>query len=219
MVMAANDLFVVFVFPTKRVLRLISHELVLNFFSFPMVVPLQPNLENLTAVYLPALQAILDSPLNASGMVQAVYINFGRLGINEIRPQADFIKDSTPTAFENVLGGLFQTGRILRTDIAEELMLWIPDVPTVIARIQEDYMKIGYVGCLSGAGALDGTNLQEYLTASSNDQSYFFVVGNFADKEIDHHIENYVKVSQLDLNANAELRVVVNALHAKWGVL
>ncbi|XP_058181738.1 uncharacterized protein LOC131300085 [Rhododendron vialii] len=146
--------------------------------DFPGIVPLRPNLENLTAVYLPALQAILDSPLNASGMVQAVYINFGRPGIYEIRPQADFIKDSAPTAFENVLGGLFQTGRILRTDTAEELMLRIPDVPTVIARIQEDYMKIG---CLSGAGALDGTNLQEYLTASSNDQSYFFVVGNFAD--------------------------------------
>lgn len=40
-------------------------------------------------------------------------------------------------------GELFQAGRILHANTAEELMMRIPDVHNIIARIQEGYMKIG----------------------------------------------------------------------------
>ncbi|XP_065877034.1 uncharacterized protein [Euphorbia lathyris] len=172
--------------------------------------------EKIAATYHQAMATVLGSSLNHAGMVRAVYLNIWQKGCFQfVNPQADFFQNVTPGAFESKLRELFSTHRIVDPLTNEETWREVPDILSNLPANKH------IIGCVSGDASQNFTNFRDYITAASGDQTFVSVVGDFEGFEGEvllGLINDYVKVSDYSLTAQAILSRMCIASEEKWNI-
>ncbi|KAF3456601.1 hypothetical protein FNV43_RR01255 [Rhamnella rubrinervis] len=145
--------------------------------------------EILCDAYAPPLQMILENnPLHMLGMIGAVYISFGHL-FYEVVPQPHAENLLTPKAVRSLLRELFVTGMVVEQHfLAAAQRIPCDTIQSLVDRLPANSLKIG---CLSGED--DGGAFVSCLNAAANGSTLVFVVGEFMGREIEYHIDNFVK--------------------------
>ncbi|KAI4297526.1 hypothetical protein L6164_037413 [Bauhinia variegata] len=181
--------------------------------DFPATVPnLSYRFENLAAIYLSPLDIVLSSMLNTTGYIRAIYVNFGPMGYYELNRNT---KLDTQPAFAAQLRRLSQAGTMSSHDNNEVVWRKITDLSSLLSTLPENSRKIG---CLHGAGSEEFRTYIDYISAASDEQTYVFVVGQIGNQEIHAYIDDFVKVSNYDLEASHCLSRVILEMERKWRI-
>ncbi|KAL2347718.1 hypothetical protein Fmac_001718 [Flemingia macrophylla] len=187
--------------------------------STTFTVPNLPyRLENIAATHILPLEQILLSRLDASGLIRAIYVNFGPMGYYELNPNTRPI--TQPAAFEAQLRGFFQAGTTSNPDNDEVIWRMITNLSSIVSTLPANSQKIDYeLGCLNGSDSHShgSINIGEYIRSASDERTFVFVVGQI-DTKIQAYIDDFVKVSDYDLVANHCLSRIISEMETKWNL-
>ncbi|KAL2343320.1 hypothetical protein Fmac_004605 [Flemingia macrophylla] len=183
--------------------------------DFDGTVPNLPyRLENIAATHILPLEQILLSRLNASGLIRAIYVNFGPMGYYELNPNTRPI--TQPAAFEAQLRDLFQAGTTSNPDNDEVIWRMITNLSSIVSTLPANNYELG---CLHGSDSHShgSINIGDYIISASDERTFVFVVGQI-DTQIQAYIDDFVKVSDYDLVANHCLSRIISGMETKWNL-
>ncbi|GAB2267145.1 hypothetical protein Dimus_002130 [Dionaea muscipula] len=155
-----------------------------------------------------ALLAILDSPLNKAGRVQAVYVRTEKGVLIEVKPYVRIPR--TSKRFAGIMLQLLQKMSITAVGKREKLMRVIKN--PVTQYLPPNSRKIGF-----SYSSEKLVELQDYVTTIQDDVNFVFVVGAMAHGKIDEGFtDDYISVSSYPLSAAWCLYEICKAMALKW---
>ncbi|KAI3918855.1 hypothetical protein MKW98_017303 [Papaver atlanticum] len=158
-----------------------------------------------------ALLAILDSPLNKAGRLQAVYVKTEKGVLFEVKPHCRMPR--TFKRFCGIMLQLLQKLSITATGKREKLLRVIAN--PVTRHLPLNSRKIG----LSHSSP-KLVQLKEYVNAASDDMNLVFVVGAMSHGKINNdYTDDFISVSGYPLSAACCIGRICNALELKWKIL
>ncbi|KAI3913235.1 hypothetical protein MKW92_028755 [Papaver armeniacum] len=158
-----------------------------------------------------ALLAILDSPLNKAGKLQAVYVKTGKGVLFEVKPHCRMPR--TFKRFCGIMVQLLQKLSITATGKREKLLCVIDKevhrhLPLNSRRIGLSYSSTKLV------------QLRDYVNAASDDMNLVFVVGAMSHGKINNdYTDDLISVSRYPLSAACCIGRICNALELKWNIV
>ncbi|KAH9627404.1 hypothetical protein KSS87_001243 [Heliosperma pusillum] len=158
-----------------------------------------------------ALLMILDSPLNKSGRVRAVYVRTEKGVLFEVKPHVRIPR--TYKRFAGVMLQLLQKLSISAVGKRDKLFRVIKNPVTQYLPV--DSRKIGF--SFSSEKLVD---IQKYVAADKADANYVFVVGAMAHGKVDkEYVEDYISISGYPMSAAWCIARICEGLQQKWTVL
>jgi len=158
-----------------------------------------------------ALLAILDSPLNKSGHLKALYVHTEKNVLIEVNPQVRL-----PRTFRRFCGLMVQLLQKLsiRATNGPDKLLKVVKGP-VTKHLPADSQRIGFSRTAPNVSAL-----QEFADDLRDDTTPVFIVGSHAHGKVDvSYTDKWISVSQFPLSAACCLGRITNALEAKWNIV
>ncbi|KAI3916683.1 hypothetical protein MKW92_006871 [Papaver armeniacum] len=158
-----------------------------------------------------ALLAILDSPLNKAGRLQAVYVKTEKGVLFEVKPHCRMPR--TFKRFCGIMLQLLQKLNITATGKREKLLRVIAN--PVTRHLPLNSRKIGLSHSSSKL-----VQLRDYVNAASDDMNLVFVVGAMSHGKINNdYTDDFISVSGYPLSAACCIGRICNALELKWKIL
>ncbi|XP_068637826.1 uncharacterized protein [Aristolochia californica] len=158
-----------------------------------------------------ALLAILDSPLNKAGRLQALYVRTEKGVLFQVKPHVRMPR--TFKRFSGLMLQLLQKLSVTASGKREKLLQVIKNPVTRYLPVNS--RKIG----LSHSSE-KLVQLRDYVTAVSDDVDLVFVVGAMAHGKIDKdYTDDFISVSGYPLSAACCIGRICNALEQKWKIL
>ncbi|KAL9237920.1 hypothetical protein vseg_012413 [Gypsophila vaccaria] len=158
-----------------------------------------------------ALLMILDSPLNKSGRIRAVYVRTEKGVLFEVKPHVRIPR--TYKRFAGVMLQLLQKLSISAVGKRDKLFRVIKNPVTQYLPVGS--RKIGF--SFSSEKLVD---IQKYVAADNVDTNYVFVVGAMAHGKVDkEYVEDYISISGYPMSAAWCIARICEGLQQKWTVL
>lgn len=158
-----------------------------------------------------AILTILDSTLNKSGRLKALYVKTEKSVLIEIKPHVRIPR--TFERFSGIILQLLQKLSITAVGKREKLLRVIQNPVTKYLPINS--RKIGF-----SHSSDKWVNMQDYIAAVSKDVDLVFVVGAMAHGKIEpDYVEEFLSVSDYPLSAAYCISRICNAVEQKWRVL
>ncbi|KAL8459271.1 hypothetical protein ACS0TY_036669 [Phlomoides rotata] len=158
-----------------------------------------------------AIQTILDSRVNKSGRLKALYVRTEQGILLEIKPHARMPR--TYKRFSGLIVQLLQKLHITASGNGEKLLRVIKNPVTQYLPVNS--RKIGFSH--SSEKLVDAYN---YVGTVNNELDLVFVVGAMAHGKInDEYVEDYISISEYPLSAAYCISIITNALERKWKIL
>ncbi|KAL8460037.1 hypothetical protein ACS0TY_031813 [Phlomoides rotata] len=158
-----------------------------------------------------AIQTILDSRVNKSGRLKALYVRTEQGLLLEIKPHARMPR--TYKRFSGLIVQLLQKLHITASGNGEKLLRVIKNPVTQYLPVNS--CKIGFSH--SSEKLVDAYN---YVGTVNNELDLVFVVGAMAHGKInDEYVEDYISISEYPLSAAYCISIITNALERKWKIL
>ncbi|OIW20730.1 hypothetical protein TanjilG_21793 [Lupinus angustifolius] len=157
------------------------------------------------------LLAILDSPLNKAGRLQAVYIKTEKGVLIEVKPYVRIPR--TFKRFCGVMLELLQKLSISAVGKREKLLRTIKNPVTQYLPINS--RKIGFSH--SSEKVVD---MNDYVKTVPTDMDFVFVLGAMAHGKIEtDYTDDYISISEYPLSAAYCIGRICGALEGKWKIL
>ncbi|KAA8523155.1 hypothetical protein F0562_009578 [Nyssa sinensis] len=158
-----------------------------------------------------AILAILDSPINKSGRLQALYVRTEKGVLFEVKPHVRIPR--TYRRFSGIMLQLLQKLSITAVGKREKLLRVIKNPVNQYLPINS--RKIGF--SYSSEKLVD---MRDYVAAVNNDVNLVFMVGAMAHGKIDkEHVDDFIAVSGYPLSAACCISRICGALEQKWKIL
>lgn len=158
-----------------------------------------------------AILMILDSTLNKSGRMKALYVKTEKGVLFEIKPHVRIPR--TFDRFSGIMLQLLQKLSITAVGKREKLLRAIQNPVTQYLPINS--RKIGF-----SHSSQKLVDMQDYVAAVGNDTNLVFVVGAMAHGKIDvDYIEDFISISDYPLSAAFCISRICNAVERNWRVL
>ncbi|KAG9142214.1 hypothetical protein Leryth_007650 [Lithospermum erythrorhizon] len=158
-----------------------------------------------------AILMILDSRINKSGRLKALYVRTQKDVLFEISPHVRIPR--TYVRFAGVILQLLQKLSITAVGKRDKLLKTIKNPVTQYLPI--DSRKIGFSHSSNKV-----VNIQKYVNAVSDELDLVFVVGAMAHGKIENdYVEDYISVSNYPLSAAYCISMITNAVEQKWSIL
>nr|AIX10943.1 ribosomal RNA small subunit methyltransferase -like protein [Gardenia jasminoides] len=158
-----------------------------------------------------AILMILDSTLNKSGRMKALYVKTEKGVLFEIKPHVRIPR--TFDRFSGIMLRLLQKLSITAVGKREKLLRAIQNPVTQYLPINS--RKIGF-----SHSSQKLVDMQDYVAAVGNDTNLVFVVGAMAHGKIDiDYIEDFISISDYPLSAAFCISRICNAVERNWRVL
>lgn len=158
-----------------------------------------------------AILMILDSTLNKSGRMKALYVKTEKGVLFEIKPHVRIPR--TFDRFSGIMLQLLQKLSITAVGKREKLMRTIQNPVTKYLPINS--RKIGF-----SHSSQKLVDMQDYVAAVGNEMNFVFVVGAMAHGKIDvDYVEDLISISDYPLSAAYCISRICNAVERNWRVL
>ncbi|MQL90822.1 hypothetical protein Taro_023434 [Colocasia esculenta] len=158
-----------------------------------------------------AMLAILDSPLNKAGRLQALYVKTDDGELIDVKPYVRL-----PRTFKRFCGLMYQLKTqksIHATGKREKLFRMIKN--PVTKHLPVNSRKIGF-----SYSSEKLVRLQDYIPAVGDDVTLVFVVGAMAHGKIDSdYTDDLISVSNYPLSAACCISRICNVLEQRWNIL
>ncbi|KAL0428472.1 UNVERIFIED_CONTAM: Ribosomal RNA small subunit methyltransferase NEP1 [Sesamum latifolium] len=187
----------------------------LDFIALQALALASPSVDFLMSIpyfnFNQAIQTILDSRVNKSGRLKALYVRTQQGLLLEIKPHARMPR--TYKRFSGLMVQLLQKLHITAAGKGEKLLRVIKNPVTQYLPINS--RKIGFSH--SSEKLVDMYN---YVGTINNDLDLVFVVGAMSHGKIeDEYVEDYISISEYPLSAAYCISIVTTALERKWKIL
>ncbi|KAK4432065.1 Ribosomal RNA small subunit methyltransferase NEP1 [Sesamum alatum] len=158
-----------------------------------------------------AIQTILDSRVNKSGRLKALYVRTQQGLLLEIKPHARMPR--TYKRFSGLMVQLLQKLHITAAGKGEKLLRVIKNPVTQYLPINS--RKIGFSH--SSEKLVDMYN---YVGAINNDLDLVFVVGAMSHGKIEvDYVEDYISISEYPMSAAYCISIITTSVERKWKIL
>ncbi|KAH6828681.1 nucleolar essential protein-like protein [Perilla frutescens var. hirtella] len=158
-----------------------------------------------------AIQTILDSRVNKSGMLKALYVKTQEGLLMEIKPHTRMPR--TYKRFAGIMVQLLQKLHIT-TDSGREKLLRLIKNP-VTQYLPTNSRKIGF-----SHSSEKLHDMYNYVGAIHNDLDLVFVVGAMSHGKIDEdYVDDYISISEYPLSAAYCISIITTALERKFKIL
>ncbi|KAL7115769.1 hypothetical protein ACP275_04G202000 [Erythranthe tilingii] len=158
-----------------------------------------------------AIQTILDSRVNKSGRLKALYVKTQIGALLEIKPHARMPR--TYKRFSGLMVQLLNDLDIKASGKGEKLLRVIKNPVTKYLPVNS--RKIGF-----SHSSEKLTDMYNYVETVSDDLDLVFVVGAMAHGKIeDNYVEDYISISEYPLSAAYCISIVTTAVERKWKIL
>ncbi|XP_027175688.1 ribosomal RNA small subunit methyltransferase NEP1 [Coffea eugenioides] len=158
-----------------------------------------------------AILMILDSTLNKSGRMKALYVKTEKGVLFEIKPHVRIPR--TFDRFSGIMLQLLQKLSITAVGKREKLLQAIQNPVTKYLPINS--RKIGF-----SHSSQKLVDMQDYVAAVGNEMNLVFVVGAMAHGKIDvDYVEDFISISDYPLSAAFCISRICNAVERNWRVL
>ncbi|XP_042020895.1 ribosomal RNA small subunit methyltransferase NEP1-like [Salvia splendens] len=177
---------------------------------------LAKNKRNPAADYRPdiafqAIQTILDSRVNKSGRLKALYVKTQQGQLLEIKPHTRLPR--TYKRFSGLMVQLLQDLRITATGNGEKLLRLIQN--PVTQYLPTNSRKIGFSH--SSEKLID---MHNYVGKINEDLDLVFVLGAMSHGKIDvDYVEDYISISEYPLSAAYAISMITNAVERKFKIV
>lgn len=158
-----------------------------------------------------AIQTILDSRVNKSGRLKALYVRTEQNLLMDIKPHVRMPR--TYKRFSGLMVQLLQKLHITASGKGEKLLRLIKNPVTQYLPVQ--CRKIGFSH--SSEKLVD---MSKYISTIDNELDLVFVVGAMSHGKIEeNYVEDYISVSEYPLSAAYCISIITNAVEQKWKIL
>ncbi|XP_057807998.1 uncharacterized protein LOC131022501 [Salvia miltiorrhiza] len=158
-----------------------------------------------------AIQTILDSRVNKSGRLKALYVRTQQGLLMEIKPHARMPR--TYKRFSGLMVQLLQKLHITATGNGEKLLRLVKN--PVTQYLPTNSRKIGFSH--SSEKLIDMYN---YVGNINEELDLVFVLGAMAHGKIDEdYVEDYISISEYPLSAAYAISIITNAVERKLKIL
>ncbi|CAI9768235.1 unnamed protein product [Fraxinus pennsylvanica] len=158
-----------------------------------------------------AIQTILDSRVNKSGRLKALYVRTQQGILFQIKPHARMPR--TYKRFSGLMVQLLQKLHITAAGKGEKLLRVIKNPVTQYLPINS--RKIGFSH--SSEKLVD---MYDYVGTVANDMDLVFVLGAMAHGKIDKdYVEDYLSISEFPMSAAYCISIITTAVERKWKIL
>ncbi|XP_059646146.1 uncharacterized protein LOC132290836 isoform X2 [Cornus florida] len=158
-----------------------------------------------------AILTILDSPVNKSGRLRALYVRTDKDVLFEVKPHVRIPR--TYKRFSGIMLQLLQKLSITAVGKREKLLRVIKKPVTQYLPINS--RKIGFSH--SSEKLVD---MRDYVAAVNDDVNLVFVVGAMAHGKIDkEYVDDFISISDYPLSAAYCISRVCNAMEQKWKIV
>ncbi|XVF56272.1 hypothetical protein PTKIN_Ptkin06aG0105600 [Pterospermum kingtungense] len=158
-----------------------------------------------------ALLAILDSPVNKAGRLQAVYVRTEKGVLFEVKPHVRIPR--TYKRFSGIMLQLLQKLSITAVGKREKLLRVIKNPVTKYFPVNS--RKIGF-----SYSSEKLVKMSKYVDAIGDDVNLVFVVGAMAHGKIEtEYTDDFIAISGYPLSAAMCIARVTEALADKWNIL
>ncbi|XWS57146.1 hypothetical protein CRYUN_Cryun09bG0147500 [Craigia yunnanensis] len=158
-----------------------------------------------------ALLAILDSPVNKAGRLQAVYVRTEKGVLFEVKPHVRIPR--TYKRFSGIMLQLLQKLNITAVGKREKLLRVIKNPVTKYFPVNS--RKIGF-----SYSSEKLVKMRKYVDAVGDDVNLVFVVGAMAHGKIEtEYTDDYIAISGYPLSAAMCIARITEALADKWNIL
>ncbi|XP_021282196.1 ribosomal RNA small subunit methyltransferase NEP1 [Herrania umbratica] len=158
-----------------------------------------------------ALLAILDSPINKAGRLQAVYVKTEKGVLFEVKPHVRIPR--TYKRFSGIMLQLLQQHKITAVGKRESLLRLIKNPVTQYFPVNS--RKIGF-----SYSSEKLVKMSKYVDAVDDDVNLVFVVGAMAHGKIGtEYVDDFIAISGYPLSAAMCIARITEALAEKWNVL
>ncbi|XP_047964425.1 ribosomal RNA small subunit methyltransferase NEP1-like [Salvia hispanica] len=158
-----------------------------------------------------AIQTILDSRVNKSGRLKALYVKTQQGQLLEIKPHTRLPR--TYKRFSGLMVQLLQDLRITATGNGEKLLRLIQN--PVTQYLPTNSRKIGFSH--SSEKLID---MHNYVGKINEDLDLVFVLGAMSHGKIDEdYVEDYISISEYPLSAAYAISIITNAVERKFKIL
>ncbi|OMO81087.1 Ribosomal biogenesis, methyltransferase, EMG1/NEP1 [Corchorus capsularis] len=158
-----------------------------------------------------ALLAILDSPVNKAGRLQAVYIRTEKGVLIEVKPHVRLPR--TFKRFSGIMLQLLQQHKITAVGKREKLLELIKNPVTNYLPVNS--RKIGF-----SYSSEKLIKMRKYVDSVGDDEDLVFVLGAMAHGKIEtDYIDDFIAISGYPLSAAMCIGRITEALADKWNIL
>ncbi|XVE88095.1 hypothetical protein DITRI_Ditri19aG0040900 [Diplodiscus trichospermus] len=158
-----------------------------------------------------ALLAILDSPVNKAGRLQAVYVRTEKGVLFEVKPHVRIPR--TYKRFSGIMLQLLQKLNITAVGKREKLLRVIKNPVTKYFPVNSH--KIGF-----SYSSEKFVKMRKYVDAVGDDMNLVFVVGAMAHGKIEtEYTDDFIAISGYPLSAAMCIARITEALADKWNIL
>ncbi|CAA3033252.1 ribosomal RNA small subunit methyltransferase NEP1-like [Olea europaea subsp. europaea] len=158
-----------------------------------------------------AIQTILDSRVNKSGRLKALYVRTQQGILFQIKPHARMPR--TYKRFSGLMVQLLQKLHITAAGKGEKLLRVIKNPVTQYLPINS--RKIGF-----SHSSEKLVNMYDYVGTLERDMDLVFVVGAMAHGKIDKdYVEDYLSISEFPMSAAYCISIITTAVERKWKIL
>uniref|UniRef100_A0A1D1XI87 Ribosomal RNA small subunit methyltransferase NEP1 n=1 Tax=Anthurium amnicola TaxID=1678845 RepID=A0A1D1XI87_9ARAE len=158
-----------------------------------------------------ALLAILDSPLNKAGRLQALYVKTDDGELIDVKPYVRL-----PRTFKRFCGLMYQLKNktsIRATGKREKLFRMISNPVTKHLPVNSRKIGLSY-------SSQKLVRVQDYVAAAGDDVTLVFVVGAMAHGKIEaDYTDDFISVSGYPLSAACCISRICNVLEQRWNIL
>ncbi|KAF7131623.1 hypothetical protein RHSIM_Rhsim09G0083500 [Rhododendron simsii] len=156
------------------------------------------------------LRAILDSPLNKAGMVEAIYVKTTEGALFEVKPHVRI-----PRTLKRFCGLMLELleKKYVRNKDTQETLLHVVEEP-VTRYLPSNSRIIGLSPCSEKVVDIEG-----YVSAASDDLNLIFVLGAMVGGKVNGQgTDDFISVSEYPLEAKWCTELTCEALEEKWKI-
>ncbi|XP_058181274.1 ribosomal RNA small subunit methyltransferase NEP1-like [Rhododendron vialii] len=156
------------------------------------------------------LRAILDSPLNKAGMVEAIYVKTTKGALFEVKPHVRI-----PRTLKRFCGLMLELleKKYVRNKDTQETLLRVVEEP--VTRYLPSNSRI--IGLSPHSEKV--VDIEGYVSAASDDLNLIFVVGAMVGGKINGQgTDDFISVSEYPLEAKWCTELTCEALEEKWNI-
>lgn len=158
-----------------------------------------------------ALLSILDSPVNKSGRLQALYVRTEKGILFEVKPHVRIPR--TYKRFAGIMSQLLQKLSITAANKREKLLRVIKNPVTQYFPLNS--RKIGF-----SYSSEKLVKMKDYVKTVYDDTNLVFVVGAMAHGKVDvDYIDDFIAISGYPLSAARCIARICDAMEEKWNIL
>ncbi|KAG5561097.1 hypothetical protein RHGRI_004198 [Rhododendron griersonianum] len=168
-----------------------------------------PPFESSSLCFL-VLRAILDSPLNKAGMVEAIYVKTTKGALFEVKPHVRI-----PRTLKRFCGLMLELleKKYVRNKDTQETLLRVVEEP--VTRYLPANSRI--IGLSPHSEKV--VDIEGYVSAASDDLNLIFVVGAMVGGKINGQgTDDFISVSEYPLEAKWCTELTCEALEEKWKI-